>query len=108
MSTKSAAPRKGVVRVSGDNRAGRDGSKLDESEMEDVEVDGGEVGDDEVGKKGQNPSKSKNSSKSKKTESGFLTSRARRAFIKFKQAFIKALILYHFDPERHIWVEIDA
>lgn len=28
---------------------------------------------------------------------GFLTSRARLAFIKLKQVFIKALILYHFD-----------
>ena len=52
LSTKSAEPRKGVVGVSGDSRAGRDGGKLAGSGMDEVEVDGGEVGDNEVGKKG--------------------------------------------------------
>ena len=46
-------------------------------------------------------------SKSKKTESGFLTSGARKAFTELRQAFIKALILHHFDPERHIRIETD-
>ena len=67
--------------------------------MDDVKVDSGEFRDDEVGKKSQNPSKSK------KTESGFLTSRARRAFTELRQVFIKAPILHHFASERYIWVE---
>ena len=70
--------------------------------MGNVEVDGGEVGDDEVGKKGRYLSKSK------KTESDFFTSKARMAFTKLRQEFIKAPIFHHFDPERHIWVETDA
>ena len=62
---------------------------------------------DEVRKKGQNLSKFKNLFKFKKTESGFFISRARMAFTQRRQAFIKALILYHFDLEYHIQVEID-
>ena len=94
-STKSAKPRKGVVRVSADRRAGRDGNKIVDDEVDD-EVN------DKIGKKDQNLSKSKSLFKSKKTESGFLTFGARMAFIKLRQGFVKALILYHFDPERYI------
>ena len=101
LSIKSAEPRKGVVGVDSDSTARRDRGGLDESGMDDVEVDGGKVEDNEVGKKGRN------SSKSKKTESDFLTSKARMAFTKLRQAFIKALILHHFDLECHIWVETD-
>ena len=54
-------------------------------------------------------SKSKNLSKSKKTvRSDFFTLRAKLAFTELRQVFLKALILHHFDPERHIWIEIDA
>ena len=98
-STKSTETNKGVVGVGGGSKAGRNRDRLVGSGMDNVEVDGGEV---EVGKKGRNLSKSK------KTELGFLTSGARKAFIKLRQAFIKAPILHHFDPERHIWVETDA
>ena len=96
--TKSAEPRKSIVRVGSGSIAGRDKGGLDENGIDNVEVDGGEV---KVGEK------SRNLSKSKQTESGFLTSGARRAFTKLRQAFIKAPILYHFDPERHIRVETD-
>ena len=51
-STELAEPRKGVVKVGGDSKAGHDGDEFDESEMNNVEVDGGKVRDDEVGKKG--------------------------------------------------------
>ena len=92
-------PGEGGVGVGG-SRAGRGGSKLgDGSGMDDIEVDGGEV---EVGEKGRNLFKSK------KTELGFFTSGARKAFTELRQAFIKALILYHFDPKRHFRVETDA
>ena len=101
--TKSKTrPGEGEVGVGG-SRARRGGSKLhDRRRIDGNEVDGDEVGDDEIGTKVQK------SSKSKKTELGFFTSGARKAFTKFRQAFIKALILYHFDPERHIRVETDA
>ena len=108
---KIAEPRKSGVGVGGDSRAGHDGSKLQKRRIDDNEVDGNEVDnevDDNVRTTVQKSSKSKNSSKSKKTESGFLTSGARKAFTELRQAFIKAPILHHFDPERHIWVETDA
>ena len=41
-------------------------------------------------------------------EPSFLTLDARRAFTQLRQAFTKALILQHFDPERHIRIETDA
>ena len=86
----------------GGSRARRGGSKLDNKRRIDGdEVDGNEVGDDEVETKVQKLSKSK------KTESGFLTPETRKAFTKLRQAFIKAPIFYHFDPERHIRVETD-
>ena len=66
---------------------------------------------------GRNLSKSK---KSKNAKSGiqmrlgatgeptFLTHDARKAFNQLKQAFTKAPILWHYDPECHIWIETDA
>ena len=38
----------------------------------------------------------------------FFITNAKKAFIKLKQAFVEALILNHFDPERHIRIEMDA
>ncbi len=38
----------------------------------------------------------------------FLTFKARKVFIKLKQAFIETSILNHFDPEHHIQIETDA
>ena len=38
----------------------------------------------------------------------FLTLGAKEAFNRLRQAFTKALILQHFDPECHIWIETDA
>ena len=113
-STESAKPRKGLVGVGSDSRAGRNGSRIVDDEIDD-EIDDkvdDEV-DDEIRKKGRNLFKSKNLCKSKnlfkskKTESGFLTSGARIAFTKLRQAFIKTLILHHFAPEYHIRVETD-
>ena len=40
-------------------------------------------------------------------EPKFLTFKAREAFNLLRQAFTKALILRHFDPECHIWIETD-
>ena len=94
----------GVVKVGSDSRAGRNRSELDGSE-----IDGSEVGDNEVGKKVQKLSQSKNLSKSKKTiQSDFLILGAKLVFAELRQAFVKALILYYFDPELHIRIDTDA
>ena len=103
---KTAEPKKDGDGVGGDSRARRDG--IDGNEMDDVEVDGGEVEVDEGGKKGRKTSKSKKLSKSKTVRSDFLTPGAKLAFIELRQAFLKAPILHHFDPERHIRIETDA
>ena len=101
---KTAEPRKDGYRVGGNSRAGHSRSKIDGDE-----VDGSEVEVDEVGKKAQKTSKSKNSSKSQKmVGSDFLTSGAKLAFTELREAFLKALILHHFNPERHIRIEMDA
>ena len=63
--------------------------------MDDVEVDGGEVEVDEVGKKVQISYKSKKTVRSL----DFLIPGAKLAFTKWRQAFIKAAIFHHFDPE---------
>ena len=94
-------PGDGKVGVGG-SKARRERSKFDGNKLHGSKVDSDKVGDDEVVKKGQNLSKSK------KTKSGFFTSGARKAFTKLRQAFIKALILHHFDPKCHIRVETDV
>ena len=102
-------PGEGGVRVGG-SRVGREGSKLDGSKFYSGKVDSSEIEDDEVGKKVQKKSKFKNSSKSKnlsKSTLDFLTPGAKLAFTKLRQVFLKALILYHFNPERHIRIETD-
>ena len=54
-------------------------------------------------------SKSKKLFKSKKmVESDFFTFRARLAFTKLRQRFVKAQIFHHFNLKRHIWVETDV
>ncbi len=38
----------------------------------------------------------------------FFTADARRTFTELRQAFVKAPILNHFEPERHIRIQTDA
>ena len=61
-------------------------------------------------KSGKNSSKSGNSPNFGATGSGpsFLTPKARSAFNRLRLAFTKAPILWHFDPECHIWIETDT
>ena len=62
-----------------------------------------------LAKSGKKLSKSGNSTNFDTTEdrSKFLTPGARTAFNCLRLAFTEALILQHFDPEYHIWIEID-
>ena len=100
-SIKSAEPRKGIVRVDVDSRVECDGNELDGSKIGNNKID--DKVNNEVGKKDQKTFKSKKLSKSKKTVGlDFFISGAWLAFTKLRQAFVKALILYHFDPEHHI------
>lgn len=46
--------------------------------------------------------------KSKKSETGFFTLKAKLALTKLKQTFGKALILYYFNQKYHIWIKNDA
>ena len=104
---KTSEPRKDGDGVGGDSKAGRD--RIDRSGIDDIEVDGSEVEVDEIRIKARNLSNSKSLSKSKKTVgSDFLIPGAKLAFTKFRQAFLKVLILHHFDPEHHIRIETDV
>ncbi len=67
------------------------------------------------GKKSKNSAKVKTLKFVKATSPGtapearpFLIPKAGLAFIRLRQAFTEALILHHFDPERHIRIETDA
>ena len=105
---KTTKPRKGGVGVSDNTRAGHGRSKIDRSGIDNVEVDGIEVEVDELGKKGRKTFKSKNLCKSKKTVIlDFLTLRAKIAFTELRQAFFKAPILHHFDPEYYNRIEMN-
>ena len=97
-------PKKSRVEVGNDSRAGHDKNKLNKSGIDSIEIDGGEVGNVEVEKKVQKTSKSKNLFKFKKSveSSDFFTPRAKLAFTKLRQAFLKTPILHHFDPKRYI------
>ena len=114
--TRRAAPLTSLLKISGStefktqlgksgvgvggSRGRRYESRLDRSRIDDDKVNGGEFEDDEIGKKVQKLSKSKNLSKS-----DFFILRAKLVFTKLRQAFVKAPILYHFDPKRHIRIE---
>ena len=101
-STKSAKPRKGIVGVSYGSK------KKQNDRVEPVrrnEIDDGKDKDNEI-RKNQKMSKSKKLSKSKKiVRSDFLIPKTRLAFTKLRGVFVKALILYHFDPKHYIQVE---
>ena len=62
------------------------------------------------GEKSKKPPKSKNSPNFDAKDSGpnFLTPEARSAFNNLRLTFTEALILWHFDPECHIWIKTDA
>ena len=63
-----------------------------------------------LAKSGKKSSKSGNSTNSNAMEDGpkFLTPDTRTAFNRLQLAFTEAPILWHFDPEYHIWIETNA
>ena len=69
-------------------------------DVEVVSVDGGDYKDETV-KRLLLTSKNLNGAM------GYLTAKARLAFIQLRKAFTKASIFQHFDLECHIWIEID-
>ena len=104
LSTELDKLEKGRVKLNSENRDRHDGSELDRDN-----IDNGEVKDNEIKKKIQKTFMSKYLSQSKQDDkNGLFFPKARLAFTKLRWAFFKVLILYHFDPECYIRVEIDA
>ena len=82
----------------------RSAKNLSSSIVEDAElgsISGGDDCEDKTVKR--SPLISKNSNRG----TGYLNLGAKQAFIQLRQAFTKAPILWHFDSECHIWIEID-
>ena len=90
--------REGGVGVNSYGKCKFGGSKIGGSKIDSIEF-----GDNKIGK-------NQKMSKSKKIIgfSNFFTSKARLTFTKLRQVFVKALILYHFDPECHIRIIMDV
>ena len=85
-------------------RTTQSAENLSLSMAEDSEIDsvgGGDREDETV-------ERSLLSSKNSNGATGYLTPNAKRAFTQLRQAFTKALIRQHFDPECYIRIEIDA
>ena len=64
-------------------------------------IDGDDCGDETV-------ERSLLTSKNSNGATGYLTHNGKRAFTQLRQAFTKAPIFQHFDPECHIRIETDA
>ena len=98
--SRIAAPLTAILETTGSSVVSA--SRVDDGEV----VGGGGAGRTDA---------SKNSAKSKKMKSvhdseepKFLTSKAKKAFNRLRQAFTKVPILQHFDPECHIRIETNA
>ena len=105
--SRIAAPLTAMLKTTGSSVASA--SRVDNDE---VVGDGGAIGRSDVSKKS---AKSKSRTKSRylgnsnnSEESKFLTYDTKKAFNHLRQAFTKAPILQHFDPECHIRIETDA
>ena len=101
--TESTEPKKGVVAI---GNSGREKHKGKAKPVNRHEVGGNEVDDEVDDKVGKNQKISK--SKKMIGSLDFLIPEAKLAFTKLRQAFLKALILYHFNLKRHIWIETDV
>ena len=103
LNTKSIDSKKGVDGVDGSRK--KYGNRVEL-------VSSNEVGSNKVDNevwKNQKTFKFRKSSKSKKMigSSDFFTLRAKLAFTKLRQAFVKVLTLHYFDLKHHIQIEMD-
>ena len=106
-STKSIKPRNSIVRVNNNRKEYNNRVEpFSKNKGDGGEIDSNEVENNKVGKNYQKMSKSKKLSKSKKIIGSldFFTSRIIQAFIKLRQACIKAPIFYHYNPEYYIQI----
>ena len=103
-------PRKCKVRINVNDRAQCYSRCKLANEIDDGKVIDSKVKDNKFGKNNQKIFKFKNLTKSKKLfkfkkiigSLNFFIPKARLVFIKLGQAFVKPLIFYHFESERHI------
>ncbi len=111
--SRIAAPLASMLRTTDDETLSIQATENEKNQ--DALASGGAGGGAGSGGSIKNLSTATKSAKSKKpnfakANSGtdFLTPRAKKAFIHLQKAFTEALILRHFDPERHIWIETYA
>ena len=116
LNTKSVEPKKGVVRVDiGKKKYSNRAQPVDRDKSDGAEVGGAEIDSNKIDnnniaeeKNHQKTSKSKNCLSLKRRNWAFLHPELLRlAFTKLRQAFVKVLILYYFDLECYIRIEID-
>ena len=114
MSIKLAEPKKSIIGV-GDNNRKEHGNRIEldgKDELDGSEVDGDKIRANDITKKKNysKTSKFKKLFKPKKKIGSldFLILRARLVFTKLRQAFVRALILYYFDPECYIQIKTNA
>ena len=98
-SSKIARPLTSMLRKT---RLAKNLSSLMAEDAEVGSIGGGGDCEDETVKR--SPLTSKNSVGA----TGYLTPGAKRAFTQLRQAFIKAAIFQHFDPECHLQIETDV
>ena len=105
--SRIAAPLTAMLKTTGSSVASA--SRVDDDE---VVGGGGAVGRSDASKKSakskSRPKSGHLGNSSNSEERKFLTSDTREAFNRLRQAFTKAPILRHFNPECHIWIETDA
>ncbi len=122
--SRIAAPLTSMLRTT--NESIGDKTQSTQAENQDVPSATGRTGGDGVGGSFENRTtaaklgKSKKLTKSKRTDlpkanfarvnsgTDFLTTKAKKALIHLRKAFIEAPILRHFDLEYHIWIETNA
>ena len=108
LSTKLAKPWKSRIGIDCNNRhENNKRTKLDSrDEISNNKVNSNKIGEDKIIEE-KNHQKT---SKFKKTVrfSDFFTPKARLAFTKLRQVFVKVSIFYYFDPKYYIWIKMDA
>ena len=97
--SRIAAPLTAMLKTTGSSVVSA--SRVDDGEV----VGGGGAGRSDASKKS---AKSRRMKSARSEEPKFLTSEAKEAFNRLRQAFTEAPILRHFDPECHIRIETNV